>query len=724
MSIVLNLSLLSIAVLIVVEAVSPPAPKIQSNLLHNGVPTYHVDPHILKLGQDRYKQCGLHYAENDGEYSKFAFLELQFLYHQHSASEYFRGHELLAYQFYVEHRHQNPFYRENRLDAALEYIPILTLPWKAKVEKESPCSYASFIQFLWSIWKYIQSRDGLSTADVMAGKSESQQQKQLPIKFFVSSTFNMRTEWGKGMSSANRKGDEWDSISAFVMSLCVGHYERWPECPDLLRKWWKYVVELPYLDISLSALQSYDISSIDSKKIALTATHRIRTSSTGISLSSSGKRYNFLFTGNFELPGPERVCSVRNSLLSIASREDTLIVNVTLADSYNRGVSGAIQQLITKSFFCIISSGQSYSTAFFYHAIQNDCIPIVIDDWFTFSFPWLVNYELFVIRINEEDFKMNPNVVLDYILKRFKGFVKSSSVKAEDDDINNISDASTNHVRGNGYHHMKILDLMRLEMRKAKQLLSFESYSYSNYIPGGLEMKQYKSVLALEHMMLELVYAQQPHYYFNNIPCYRYYMCKPYTPQQLASITADPKNMNSTRDYIFINNKVDKIKLMSTVYSDIHPEEVVIYNNIFHANKRRPIQLHNDNYQASALYIPEKNLRETRSHLCRNSKRLIGQYKMVYFMQCVRVLWPLSPGKFRNADNEARFSKPNYDEGSDNGPGIRKYDRDFVLAFHNLGNQEMIGGSWTNVIMYPANETAMSYIKSLHDVEIMFPQST
>jgi hypothetical protein len=159
---------------------------------------------------------------------------------------------------------------------------------------------------------------------------------------------------------------------------------------------------------------------------------------------------------------------------------------------------------------------------------------------------------------------------------------------------------------------------------------------------------------------------------------------------------------------------------LSSVYADVHPEQVMVYNNIFHADRRKSVQLHNDGYQASALFIPEKFLRETRSHLCRNSKRLIGMYKMVYFMQCVRVLWPLHPGKFRNADNEARFSKSNYDASNDNGPGIQKDDRDFVLAFHNIAHQELIGGSWANVVMYPWNNTATPFIKSLRDAETFY----
>jgi len=56
-------------------------------------------------------------------------------------------------------------------------------------------------------------------------------------------------------------------------------------------------------------------------------------------------------------------------------------------------------------------------------------------------------------------------------------------------------------------------------------------------------------------------------------------------------------------------------------------------------------------------------LQETRSELCRRAHGLIGQYKMVYFMGCVRILWPLRPGYFRPeverklSDDEKTFVK-------------------------------------------------------------------
>ena len=41
---------------------------------------------------------------------------------------------------------------------------------------------------------------------------------------------------------------------------------------------------------------------------------------------------------------------------------------------------------------------------------------------------------------------------------------------------------------------------------------------------------------------------------------------------------------------------------------------------------------------------------DERSNLCKRVGGLIGHYKIVYFMQCVRILWPLQPGKMIKQD--------------------------------------------------------------------------
>ena len=63
-------------------------------------------------------------------------------------------------------------------------------------------------------------------------------------------------------------------------------------------------------------------------------------------------------------------------------------------------------------------------------------------------------------------------------------------------------------------------------------------------------------------------------------------------------------------------------------------------------------------------------LKETRPHLCQQAGRIIGHYKIVFFMSCVRILWPLKLGQFKPIDLQ---------------PGaLSDEHKKFVLAFHNV----------------------------------------
>lgn len=100
----------------------------------------------------------------------------------------------------------------------------------------------------------------------------------------------------------------------------------------------------------------------------------------------------------------------------------------------------------------------------------------------------------------------------------------------------------------------------------------------------------------------------------------------------------------------------------------------------------------NDGYQVKGLFLPAYE--DRRSHLCRHNGRLIGGYKIVFFMQCVRILWPLQPGAFKPVDNAHRFSEragnatltiARYRGGRYpvDPEGISLADMKFVTTFHN-----------------------------------------
>jgi len=137
-----------------------------------------------------------------------------------------------------------------------------------------------------------------------------------------------------------------------------------------LRKSWKYVVELPYVSLS---------SSFASPRV-LEACRR---------LDPHGARpTDFHFSGHLDLYGPELVCSVRNTILRISGeRADLQVVNASLGAAQGPVNTGLLRAL-SRSSFCLIARGDSYSSSLFYHAVALGCLPLVISDWFVFSFPW------------------------------------------------------------------------------------------------------------------------------------------------------------------------------------------------------------------------------------------------------------------------------------------------------------------------------------------------
>jgi hypothetical protein len=60
-------------------------------------------------------------------------------------------------------------------------------------------------------------------------------------------------------------------------------------------------------------------------------------------------------------------------------------------------------------------------------------------------------------------------------------------------------------------------------------------------------------------------------------------------------------------------------------------------------------------------------LSDNKGHICQHVSRLIGHYKIIYFLQCVRMFWTLRPGLMKPADAV-----------------ITKDEKEFVYKFHNL----------------------------------------
>jgi hypothetical protein len=932
------------------------------------IPSYYVDPYILYLTNKRLQQCQIIPTKpfntnyqlrkptfpnetflssktkiNPENIFQFAMQELSFLY-DFSAIEYFRGHELLAYHYFVEYLHQNLHYQPNYFEAEMEYLPILPLHWRVitigsssppSSTKDAPsggsagsssttggCDYSSFIQYLLEVEYYLEERDTSLLSE--SYKRSFSSIAALPPKFLIASTYNMRTMWGRGMASQIRKGKDYNTITNFVQNISgVGHYERWPQCPDLLRKWWKYVVELPYLpmvskyyhleDLIMNSEQNIELGGLgqrgrggnganlhveamnlfnpinafgkyqglikqreenylqslnddhnnhfsflyegeQKKKNTSSSSTTLREETEGLVReneemnlmgapnenlfimntdpgmpdSNGGqegggggeqgnakkKSITFLFIGNFELVGPNKVCSMRSILQSLQPRPDLTMVYLPLEEPFpgnelideeesiksanywkkyqsktfppsengGKGMKPVLTKMhdyIEKSIFCVITGSTSYSSAFFYHSILGDCLPIVINDWFVFAFPWLVAYETFTIRVLENDFMKNPHWVLDYIKDKFLPTRSSSTGKTSTDtDTESINLEKT-----------RLLNNMRKCMFKMKSYLSYETipfgsgryqkllfsdihyYYHYHYNPNIMNNnnkqssssssssssveKKVQTILPLELFLLELRYAQKVHKYYNNIPCMRPYMCfhhyqkhvyqtaiptptvekekekskkatnrspptapgvEEYDYQWYEEKTPDGKKKKQKGVIVkyFNSRRIEKIitsrygllfsKSSSFLSSSSNPTNSSA-ENTKNDQKSTGIPIQYDTYQVHALYF-DPSLASSRSsspftdqrpYLCKHNPRLIGNYKIVFFMQCVRVLWTLNPGKLKPHDlaminyNQSVDSVYTYYRPSSAAPSpptiptaLAIYEKDYILAFHNI----------------------------------------
>jgi hypothetical protein len=229
------------------------------------LPKFCVDSEVLALFNPRIKACLV---------GKSVLDELRTLKNR-SAAAYQLSHELIAYHYFVEHRALNKV--ASCKDADLEYIPLLPLAWKTGYPTRTKCSAGAMCQdarapdnpacALPLLIKDIVSYQGLlakrgikvnAFEPFTPGASFSETRiwaasvvARKPHPFIVAGTFNLRTTLSQGLSSSLRRGTQYETVSAFVRSLYIGHYERGPQCPDVLRKNWIHAVEMPYVAIDL-----------------------------------------------------------------------------------------------------------------------------------------------------------------------------------------------------------------------------------------------------------------------------------------------------------------------------------------------------------------------------------------------------------------------------------------------------------------------------------------
>jgi len=532
---------------------------------------YCIDPATLSLFSARLADCGIQDVAQ----------AVEDLY-RHNAVEFQRGaHELLAYQWLTQP--YNP-YRVATCDddeAVLEYVPLLPLQFQVAAGK---CKMSSLIDIIVSY----QGRNQSSSSSSSSSRSR--------VRFAVASAFNMRTEMGTGMAKQERRGEQYDTVTAFVMSLWLGHYERWPQCPDLLRKGWKGVVEIPYVAIGEGHGVWANVGSDLGRR-------RGEESYSGDGGKRKTATSTFLFAGRLhQLYGPELVCSVRQSIFHLyrtqAGRELGLeLVNITSTDT-GRGVQQSIVDAFTRSKFCLVAKGDSYSSGTFYSAIHAGCIPVVISDWFSFAFPWIVPYEEFVIRLSETQFLMDPLACLQYIVNTF------------------ASD-------------MGEMERRTKAMAKWATLFRFGAVSLSSTVgKAGTELLVKDQRLVVSQANEGMQHRQPVDWKTNTV-----------FPFELMLFELAVRGAASSP--VGAHQEVKQFGLTLKIQAD----KIFSCETPFHCASNTTGFV---GVVAPALKLHA--VQNQRSYLCTHAHRLIGMYKMVYFQGCVRILWPLAPGKLKPND--------------------------------------------------------------------------
>ena len=533
------------------------------------IPKYCIDSYSIEIFNKRLSCLSNVYSNDKTLLANPLIKEFQLLRNS-NASEYTRSHELLAHLYYIDSN--NPYRVTNCIDAEMEYIPLLPLDWKMgqNLQLQSHCSYSAFIQDILAYMKHIKTRPIYS----------------IP-RFAVASTFNMRTAMGTGMPTQIRRGEAWNTVSEFVMSVYIGHYERWPQCPDLLRKSWKHVIELPYIPLT-SIFNINEKNPTSSSSILLPQSMNDKTTLAFVStiLNDKKKRITFSFTGRKLLWGPERICSVRTAINSIrekcisSSSSSSLYksLNVTIEKSYTK-VDDDILDITKRSTFCIIGKADSYSTSSFYTALHSLCIPIVISDWYVFAFPSFIPWETFVIRIDEETFQKCPECSLQKIME----YYQQNPTKLDD-----MFSALLKWIGLISYEQVPYNSLWRSSQQS---LYHVNGHNNDN---GNSNMV---TVIPFELMMLEIKFV---HNMFIN------------STTSLTSSLPSFKFTKCESPHFCSSNKGWQVRSFFDLHKYVIPDE--------------------------------------RSNLCKRVGGLIGHYKIVYFMQCVRILWPLQPGKMIKQD--------------------------------------------------------------------------
>jgi len=403
------------------------------------------------------------------------------------------------------------------------------------------------------------------------------------------------------------------------------------QCADVLRKAFKHTVEMPFLI-------SHDANSAGAGDVG-----------------SGARSASFFFVGDLHLWGPGRVCSARTALYTVAPRSDVTVIDAP-ENSYafagsNQTQSATLSKLFRSSRFCLIARGNTHTSSFFYKALFSSCIPVVISDLFTFAYKWVIPYNQFVIRVAEQDFIQSPNTVLDHLLATYSA-----------DNIDNMKRIMKEYE---GYWRYMLLS----------------DGSASNPDPDRLQ-------LPLKLMLVEMSKARNEAQEINALAAMDISTGKGKGRDRgfaVGIVSASCKTISSYCQSTIADSSSSSIEQTGGINS-IGPVLCMAHSpqcvgnsvlSLYHGNIDIPI--HIPGISPSQQSAVDGNVMFTKSitaapppPLCSpgNTAAVIGFYKPVFFMQCIRVLWPLKPGAMRGSIQstltEAEFA--------------------FILRFHGIND--------------------------------------
>ena len=201
-------------------------------------------------------------------------------------------------------------------------------------------------------------------------------------------------------------------------------------------------------------------------------------------------------------------------------------------------------------------------------------------------------------------------------------------------------------------HSMRHVEMLRLDH------YYYYDRHYNNEVKSNNQNRSiFHTILPMELLLLEMKYTQYPHQYYNNIPCTRPNRCSDdpyhhsYRNEQYSDhhqvVRSSRQRLSNITDYQFIDPKHKQPSHLPMYLYNFTTDNITAHDILYPVFKVK-----NEGYQVNPLSIPPSisnvlntnydiinNFIDIRSHLCRHNTRLIGMYKMVYYMQCYAIVW-------------------------------------------------------------------------------------